>query len=209
MVLYLENLCLTEKSRIFIPQPRQAPGRCSTFYKMNPIKLNIHGKQKLLPQILNWISIVGWISIVLLIAEQENQFKLVQVLEPICIFFFFVGMLTTIIGFSFGRFDTNLIWTITGEIMLQEDKISFDQIDYPLSSIKKIHIKAYNTKGVASGKGIIGDGANNELEITTDSKIQKRKFVIDSKSKREMIKDYCFKLKEQNIPIYIDGIDLK
>ena len=27
MVLYLENLCLTEKSRIFIPQPRQAPER--------------------------------------------------------------------------------------------------------------------------------------------------------------------------------------
>jgi hypothetical protein len=25
--LYLENLCLTEKSRIFIPQPRQAPER--------------------------------------------------------------------------------------------------------------------------------------------------------------------------------------
>jgi len=28
LVLYLENLCLTEKSRIFIPQPRQAPERC-------------------------------------------------------------------------------------------------------------------------------------------------------------------------------------
>jgi hypothetical protein len=27
MVLYLENLCLTEKSRIFIPQARQAPER--------------------------------------------------------------------------------------------------------------------------------------------------------------------------------------
>jgi len=27
MVLYLENLCLTEKSRIFNPQPRQAPRR--------------------------------------------------------------------------------------------------------------------------------------------------------------------------------------
>jgi len=27
MVLYLENLCLTEKSRIFNPQPRQAPER--------------------------------------------------------------------------------------------------------------------------------------------------------------------------------------
>lgn len=27
MVLYLENLCSTEKSRIFIPQPRQAPER--------------------------------------------------------------------------------------------------------------------------------------------------------------------------------------
>jgi hypothetical protein len=25
LVLYLENLCLTEKSRIFNPQPRQAP----------------------------------------------------------------------------------------------------------------------------------------------------------------------------------------
>ena len=28
MVLYLENLCLTEKPRIFNPQPRQAPERC-------------------------------------------------------------------------------------------------------------------------------------------------------------------------------------
>jgi hypothetical protein len=27
LVLYLENLCLTEKSRIFNPQPRQAPER--------------------------------------------------------------------------------------------------------------------------------------------------------------------------------------
>ena len=27
LVLYWENLCLTEKSRIFIPQPRQAPER--------------------------------------------------------------------------------------------------------------------------------------------------------------------------------------
>jgi len=27
LVLYLENLCLTEKSRIFIPQPRQASKR--------------------------------------------------------------------------------------------------------------------------------------------------------------------------------------
>jgi len=31
MVLYLKNLCLTEKSRIFNPQPRQAPERCSQF----------------------------------------------------------------------------------------------------------------------------------------------------------------------------------
>lgn len=29
MVLCLENLCLTEKSRIFNPQPRQAPERQS------------------------------------------------------------------------------------------------------------------------------------------------------------------------------------
>jgi hypothetical protein len=27
MVLYLENLCLMEKTRIFIPQPRKAPRR--------------------------------------------------------------------------------------------------------------------------------------------------------------------------------------
>ena len=27
IVLYLENLCLMEKSRIFTPQPRQAPRR--------------------------------------------------------------------------------------------------------------------------------------------------------------------------------------
>jgi len=27
MVLYFKNLCLTEKSRIFNPQPRQAPER--------------------------------------------------------------------------------------------------------------------------------------------------------------------------------------
>ena len=27
MVLYLEHSCLTERLRIFIPQPRQAPGR--------------------------------------------------------------------------------------------------------------------------------------------------------------------------------------
>jgi hypothetical protein len=33
MVLYLENLCLTEKSRIFIPQPRQAPERYKPFYQ--------------------------------------------------------------------------------------------------------------------------------------------------------------------------------
>ena len=25
IVLYLENLCITEKSHVFIPQPRQAP----------------------------------------------------------------------------------------------------------------------------------------------------------------------------------------
>jgi hypothetical protein len=29
--LYLKNLCLTEKSRIFSPQPRQAPERYVTF----------------------------------------------------------------------------------------------------------------------------------------------------------------------------------
>jgi len=31
MVLYLKNLCLTEKSRIFNPQPRQAPERWQKF----------------------------------------------------------------------------------------------------------------------------------------------------------------------------------
>ncbi|MDR6845616.1 hypothetical protein J2W95_002326 [Flavobacterium granuli] len=35
MVLYLENLCLTAKSRIFIPQPHQAPERYMIcFYKI-------------------------------------------------------------------------------------------------------------------------------------------------------------------------------
>jgi hypothetical protein len=44
LVLYLENLCLTEKSRIFNPKPRQAPERCRKYqykkyqkYKMKKI----------------------------------------------------------------------------------------------------------------------------------------------------------------------------
>ncbi|SDH80652.1 hypothetical protein SAMN04488062_11515 [Flavobacterium omnivorum] len=31
MVLYLENLCLTEKPRIFNPKPRVAPERYATY----------------------------------------------------------------------------------------------------------------------------------------------------------------------------------
>jgi hypothetical protein len=35
MVLYLGNLCLTEKSRLFIPQPRQAPERYAKISETN------------------------------------------------------------------------------------------------------------------------------------------------------------------------------
>ena len=42
MVLYLENLCLTEKSRIFNPKPRVAPERygqaCHRNYQHQPIE---------------------------------------------------------------------------------------------------------------------------------------------------------------------------
>ena len=40
LVLYLENLCLTEKSRIFNPQPRQAAKRCTSVATTIKIAVN-------------------------------------------------------------------------------------------------------------------------------------------------------------------------
>ena len=39
LVLYLENLCLTEKPRIFNPQPRQAPERYLQAYERQYLQL--------------------------------------------------------------------------------------------------------------------------------------------------------------------------
>ncbi|PKB15244.1 hypothetical protein CLU82_0308 [Flavobacterium sp. 5] len=44
MVLYLENLCIMEKSRIFNPKPLVAPGRYATLSKNVWIHENIRGK---------------------------------------------------------------------------------------------------------------------------------------------------------------------
>jgi len=42
MVLYLGNLCLTEKSRIFNPKPRVAPERYVIPYQKIPLKKELY-----------------------------------------------------------------------------------------------------------------------------------------------------------------------
>lgn len=174
--------------------------------KMKSIELLVHGKQKIIPKLLNILSLMGFLSSICLLILEKNNIIIYYLIEKLLISLLLFGLISLIIGaYILLNWETNELHEITGKIILTENSIEVDDIFINLENIEKMYLKANSTRRYNRGS----DGSGNKIEIKTPNEIVNQYFIIENKEKREDLRNYIIFLKAKNIKILVDGIDLK
>lgn len=170
------------------------------------IELLTYGKRKTMPIILDSLAILGFLSVFTLMTLQKNNISFNHLFQIIGNTLLVIGIVSFIIScYSKLNWDIKQLRQITGKIRLTERNIEINESFIHIENVKNIYLKASNIKGASRGS----DGTNNEIIIKTLSNTLTLKFIIESREKREQLKDYALFLKKQNIKVFIEGIDLK
>jgi hypothetical protein len=89
-----------------------------------------------------------------------------------------IAILSFVILTVFGR-----MYIIDGELILSSEFVTINLITISLGEVKRIDIKANDYKGARSS-----DGSGNRIEIHINNNVYSCRFVINSKSQRDNLK---------------------
>ncbi len=173
------------------------------------IELLTDSGRETIPRLLDVIFILGFFGMFLLMILQKNNINFsTTYFETAVIVLLVSGLMCFMINvYGMLYWDINKLRKINGEIKLTEFNIEINDSLINLEDIKKIDFKVYSIRG--GGNRGLGDGSNNEIRIITSTSEISLKFIIESRKKRDLLKNYALFLKAKKTPIFIDGIDLK
>lgn len=170
------------------------------------IELLTYGRRKIIPVILDTLSILGFLGIFTLMILQKNNIFFNHLIEIIVVTLLLIGIVSFMVSaYALLNWDINQLRQITGKIKLTERNIEINESFINIENVEKIYLKASNTRGATRGS----DGTNNKIVIKTSTNTLTQKFIIESRKKREHLENYALFLKTQNIIVFIEGIDLK
>lgn len=175
------------------------------------IVLPLQGKKKVFLKVLQATVILG---LAVLVFPLFNEPALTWLLDNIYVYFTIMAIMFIVafINKIKGDFKTELLWDSPGDIVITNHDITFDGIKFPTAGIKKITFIINGVKGEEKGSGrarYTHSGSGNVLEITTHTGFRKRKFLLLNSYQKELIRNFCLRLKENGITVYVEGMELK
>ncbi|MEB0260992.1 MULTISPECIES: hypothetical protein [unclassified Mucilaginibacter] len=148
---------------------------------------------------------VSILTIIFLVVAKIINLKLPLKFPPYLIALF--GICLTLIVVNMILTGTNLIkmYVKDGEISMSTKSITFKSLTIPITDIKKIEINANDFRGARSS-----DGSGNQIKIYgCSNEIFQSRFVINSMTQRDNLRQILNKLNINGVKIVLDDISLK